>query len=130
MAVEHLSERAERAISWARELEPRLSCLVVAGGVAANGEVRRELTQVAARSGLPMVCPPVRLCTDNGIMVAWAGMVRLRLGLAERPIGRAADVDLFVEVRPRWPLGPRDARSRTQQQQLGKRARPQGPSGS
>ena len=71
-----------------------------------------------------MLCPPVRLCMDNGIMVAWTGMQRLRLGLVDQPISAEADeelVGLFVEVRPKWPLGPRDSRSRTQQEQLSKR---------
>ena len=79
---------------------------------------------MAANAGLPMLCPPVRLCMDNGIMVAWTGMQRLRLGLVDQPISAEADeelVGLFVEVRPRWPLGPRDSRSRTQQEQLSKR---------
>ena len=100
-----------------------LTCLVVAGGVAANQTVRSE-PRASRRAGLPMVCPPIRLCTDNGIMVAWAGMQRLRLGLAEPPLAPNDDVDLHVEVRPRWPIGFRDPRSTTQQQQLAKRKRP------
>ena len=73
-----------------------------------------------------MVCPALRLCMDNGIMVAWTGMQRLRLGLGERPLGADAKpemLEMFVEVRPRWPIGPRDERSTTQQQQLSKRKR-------
>jgi N6-L-threonylcarbamoyladenine synthase len=127
VAVAHLVQRTARALTWAREAHPSLSCLVVAGGVAANQHVRSELANVASRAGLPMVCPPIRLCTDNGIMVAWTGMQRLRLGLADPPIGGAAGaemIDLVVEVRPRWPLGPRDSRSTTQQQQLSKRKQP------
>ena len=121
VAVDHLAERAERAIAWAKSSEPTLSAIVAAGGVAANGEVRRQLGAVARRANLPLVCPPIRLCTDNGVMVAWTGVLRLRLGLAERPLAHSDDVSLFVEVRPKWPLGPRDARSFTQQQQLAKR---------
>jgi N6-L-threonylcarbamoyladenine synthase len=41
------------------------------------------------------VAPPIRLCTDNAVMVAWAGIERLRRGLAD-PLGHAP--------RPRWPL--------------------------
>ena len=40
VAVEHLAERTARALQWAKDAEPRLSCLVVAGGVAANQTVR------------------------------------------------------------------------------------------
>ncbi|EFJ43437.1 hypothetical protein VOLCADRAFT_31243, partial [Volvox carteri f. nagariensis] len=55
--------------------------LVVAGGVAANAAVRTGLSEVAAEFGLPCVYPPVRYCTDNGLMVAWTGVERLKLGL-------------------------------------------------
>ena len=65
--------------------------------------------------------PSCPLCWAQGIMVAWTGQQRLRLGLAERPPTLADDVELFVEVRPRWPIGDRDSRSTTQQQQLSKR---------
>ena len=81
VAVEHLAERTARALQWAKAAEPSLSCLVVAGGVAANQTVRTMLARAAATAQLPMVCPAVRLCMDNGIMVAWTGMQRLLLGL-------------------------------------------------
>jgi N6-L-threonylcarbamoyladenine synthase len=42
-----------------------------------------------------LVAPPVRLCTDNAVMVAWTTLERLRLGLAD---------DLAIAPRPRWPL--------------------------
>jgi glycoprotease/Kae1 family metallohydrolase len=127
VAVEHLAQRTARALEWALETAPNLTCLVVAGGVAANLLVRSELARVASEAGLPMVCPPLRLCMDNGLMVAWTGVQRLRLGLAERPLRADADDEtqrLFVEVRPKWPLGPRDPRSKTLQQQLSKRKQP------
>jgi N6-L-threonylcarbamoyladenine synthase len=69
--------------------------LVVAGGVAANGAVRAALGTVAAKAGVTLLAPPVRLCTDNAVMVAWAGLERLRAGLAE---------GFEVAPRPRWPL--------------------------
>ena len=68
----------------------------------------------------------LRLCVDNGVMVAWNGMQRLKLGLAEKPMRAAANEEMIgfsVEVRPRWPIGQRDGRSTTQQQQLAKRKR-------
>ncbi|MCA0301543.1 MAG: tRNA (adenosine(37)-N6)-threonylcarbamoyltransferase complex transferase subunit TsaD [Proteobacteria bacterium] len=69
--------------------------LVVAGGVAANLYLRGRLEEVAARHGARLVAPPVKLCTDNGAMIAWAGVERLRLGLVD---------DLDFRPRPRWPL--------------------------
>jgi N6-L-threonylcarbamoyladenine synthase len=86
-----LADRARNAIG----MLPEASALVVAGGVAANQAVRAALGQVAAEAGLPLVAPPIRLCTDNAVMVAWAGIERLRRGLAE---------GLDHAPRPRWPL--------------------------
>ncbi len=71
--------------------------LVVAGGVAANVYLRGRLEEVAAAHGAKLVAPPVRLCTDNGAMIAWAGVERLRLGRIDA---------LDFRPRPRWPLDP------------------------
>jgi len=69
--------------------------LVVAGGVAANLYLRSRLEDVARQHGARLVAPPVRLCTDNGAMIAWAGLERLRLGWTDT---------LDFKPRPRWPL--------------------------
>ena len=69
--------------------------LVVAGGVAANLYLRQRLEEVAGRHGARLVAPPVKLCTDNGAMIAWAGIERLRLGMVDA---------LDFKPRPRWPL--------------------------
>src|SRR5471032_2144647 len=58
--------------------------LVVAGGVAANLYLRSRLEALAAQHGARLVAPPVKLCTDNGAMIAWAGLERLRLGRSSR----------------------------------------------
>jgi len=86
---------------------------VVAGGVAANQAVRKGLEEVAREHSLQMFCPPPRLCVDNGVMVAWAGIERLLLGLFEEPPS-VDSADSHVEIRPRWPLGERDPRSQQQ----------------
>ncbi len=86
-----LADRARHALAMA----PGATALVVAGGVAANFAVRAALHGVADRAGLPLVAPPIRLCTDNAVMVAWAGIERLRLGLTDT---------LDHAPRPRWPL--------------------------
>jgi N6-L-threonylcarbamoyladenine synthase len=71
--------------------------LVVAGGVAANAHLRARLEVVAREWGYRLVVPPPALCTDNGAMVAWAGVERLALGLVS---------ELDARPRPRWPLDP------------------------
>ena len=92
-----LADRCTRAIAQARATHPDLSALVVAGGVAANLALRERLTGLAEAAELPFVAPPLRLCTDNAVMVAWAGLERLRLGMTD---------GLDFAPRPRWPLDP------------------------
>jgi N6-L-threonylcarbamoyladenine synthase len=89
--VEVMADRAGHAMAMALEA----NLLVVAGGVAANGAIRAALADAAAARGVRLVAPPVRLCTDNAVMVAWAGIERLRLGWAD---------GLDFAPRPRWPL--------------------------
>jgi N6-L-threonylcarbamoyladenine synthase len=86
-----LADRAAHALA----MLPAARLLVVAGGVAANATVRAALAAVAGARGVRWVAPPPRLCTDNAVMVAWAGIERLRLGLADK---------LDHAPRPRWPL--------------------------
>ncbi|AWN40826.1 tRNA (adenosine(37)-N6)-threonylcarbamoyltransferase complex transferase subunit TsaD [Methylobacterium durans] len=71
------------------------TALVAAGGVSANGAIRRALAAQAGEAGLPFVAPPLNLCGDNGAMIAWAGLERLRLGLVD---------DLTAPARARWPF--------------------------
>jgi N6-L-threonylcarbamoyladenine synthase len=71
--------------------------LVVSGGVAANRRIRAALETVAAENAMAFVAPPLKLCTDNAAMIAWAGIERLQAGLADPP---------DFPVRARWPLDP------------------------
>lgn len=104
-AMLHLVDRTQRAIMAAKELEPDVRSFVVSGGVASNQVLRQRLDEVTAAAGLQLVCPPPRLCTDNGVMVAWAGIERFNLGLYQEPPPMDEPPDAYVELRPRWPLG-------------------------
>ena len=73
-----------------------LSTLVVAGGVGANKQLRERLAVAAQENSLRLFFPPLDLCTDNGAMIALAGLARLRSG-------STAPTNAF-DVRPRWPL--------------------------
>ena len=90
-----LIDRTANAIAWFRRHYPAGATLVAAGGVAANLRLRRRLAALAKSAGLAFIAPPPALCTDNGAMIAWAGLERLRLGLVD---------GLDAPVRPRWPL--------------------------
>lgn len=70
--------------------------LVVAGGVAANRMIRESLANLCGERGFRFVAPPLRLCTDNAVMIAWAAAERMATGFA-------AD-GLDVAPRARWPL--------------------------
>jgi len=90
-----LVDRTANAMAWFRRHYPKGATLVAAGGVAANQRLRNRLMALAASAGLDFVAPPPALCTDNGAMIGWAGLERLRLGLTD---------PLDAPVRPRWPL--------------------------
>lgn len=69
--------------------------LVMAGGVSANRTLRSKLAEVMSKRGGEVFYARPEFCTDNGAMIAYAGMVRMKTG---------ATADLGVSVRPRWPL--------------------------
>ncbi len=94
---EVLVDRTTHAIEAYRPRHPAGRTLVVAGGVAANRHLRKQMNDLAKMQGFRLVAPPLALCTDNAAMVAWAGIERLRLGLTD-----AFD----FAPRPRWPLDP------------------------
>jgi N6-L-threonylcarbamoyladenine synthase len=95
-AVESIGDRVRRALeTFAESYNGRT--LVVSGGVAANTALRAELQSRARAAGFVFVAPPLALCTDNAIMIAWAALERFKLNLVD---------GLDFKARPRWPLDP------------------------
>lgn len=90
-----LAEKTSRAIAHYLESAPAAPWLAVAGGVAANQQIRAALESKAHEQGLQFTAPPLRLCTDNAAMIAWAGLEK---SATEAPDG------LDLSARPRWPL--------------------------
>ncbi|MBV8503864.1 MAG: tRNA (adenosine(37)-N6)-threonylcarbamoyltransferase complex transferase subunit TsaD [Paucibacter sp.] len=78
--------------------ETGLKRLVVAGGVGANKALREQLDKACAKRGVRVHYPELRLCTDNGAMIAMAAALRLQRGTA------ACSGSGAFEVRPRWSL--------------------------
>lgn len=90
-----LINKLEKAIKIFKEKYPEGKDIVVSGGVAANTYLRKRMQQLAEKRNLIFSAPPIRFCTDNGVMIAWAGLERFQKGLVN---------DLDFKPRPRWPL--------------------------
>ncbi|MFM2484667.1 tRNA (adenosine(37)-N6)-threonylcarbamoyltransferase complex transferase subunit TsaD [Celerinatantimonas yamalensis] len=69
--------------------------LVIAGGVSANQRLRRDLGQLMKSRGGEVFYPRTEFCTDNGAMIAFAGMQRFKAGVRQ---------PLSIGATPRWPL--------------------------
>ncbi|MBS0185053.1 MAG: tRNA (adenosine(37)-N6)-threonylcarbamoyltransferase complex transferase subunit TsaD [Proteobacteria bacterium] len=91
---EVLMDRCQNAFNLCKTFKPSFS-FVVAGGVASNLYLKKKLETLAYEHHLPLKVPPLKLCTDNGAMVAWAGIERLKQGKQNA---------LDFSPRPRWPL--------------------------
>ncbi len=89
--AEILANRCERAMAQFCDIDT----LVVAGGVASNSEIRQRLESLCMQNSYKLIAPPLKLCTDNAAMIAWAALERFEQG--ER-----SDMDLAP--RSRWPL--------------------------
>ena len=90
-----ITDRLKYGIKVFKEKYPEGKHIVVAGGVAANQCLRSAIEKLAENSFMECVAPPLPLCTDNGAMIAWVGVERLKLGLTD---------SLDIAPRARWPL--------------------------
>jgi len=119
-AATHLCQRSARAIDMFEDNNQtdtdndRPYQLVAAGGVAANHFIRKGLADLAQSKGWVMIVPPTKLCTDNGAMIAWAGLERLRANRnnvphqhnTDHPFIPSRSDALALAPRARWPLAP------------------------
>ena len=90
-----LAEKTRRALAVYLDHAPQTPAFAVAGGVSANLAIRAALETLCAGANVAFYAPPLRLCTDNAAMIAWAGIEIARAGLSHPD-------DLIA--RPRWPL--------------------------
>ncbi|KAK7169405.1 hypothetical protein R3I93_005392 [Phoxinus phoxinus] len=98
----HIAKRTHRAILFCKSkglLPQHNPTLVVSGGVACNEYIRQTLKIVTDATGLHLLCPPSKLCTDNGVMIAWNGIERLKQGK-----GIMSHTE-EVKYEPKAPLG-------------------------
>lgn len=88
--AETLAIKCKRALQ-----QTGLKKLIVAGGVSANQEIRRQLQQTAQKESAQIYFPRPEFCTDNGAMIAYTGCQRLQAGQTQ---------ELEIFARPRWPM--------------------------
>lgn len=88
--VDTLAIKCKRAL-----IQTGFSRLVIAGGVSANQPLRLKLTKMMQKQGGEIFYARPEFCTDNGAMIAYTGLIRLKTN---------KNNDLCVTVRPRWPL--------------------------
>ncbi len=89
--AEILANRCERAVAFC----DGINTLVVAGGVASNSKIRERLDTVCEQNQYTLIAPPLKLCTDNAAMIAWAALERFE---------RGEKSDMSLAPRSRWPL--------------------------
>jgi N6-L-threonylcarbamoyladenine synthase len=94
--AEIVANRTLKAAIICRERGFDFNAIVVAGGVAANIAIRDRLVAVAEDLGKPFIAPPIKLCTDNAAMIAWAAAEHILQGIAPS--------DLRLEPKARMPL--------------------------
>ncbi|XP_013136663.1 PREDICTED: probable tRNA N6-adenosine threonylcarbamoyltransferase, mitochondrial [Papilio polytes] len=82
--TKHLAHRLERAVKFCELknlLDNNAKNIVVSGGVACNDYIFSNLKSVVNHLGYNIYRPPHRVCTDNGIMIAWNGIEKTRKGI-------------------------------------------------
>ena len=93
--VDCITNRLTNALNDNRVKSVAPKTLVVAGGVAKNSAIRSAMEKLADKFNMQFAAPPMNLCTDNGAMIAWAGLENFKIGkIVSSPIA----------PRPRWPL--------------------------
>jgi N6-L-threonylcarbamoyladenine synthase len=94
-AVEHLVDRMGAVVDYGRSRG--VNEFVVVGGVARNEVIRRKISRVIEKKGGRVEIPSAELCTDNGVMPAYAGIQKFIKGASDDTEG---DVDVYA----RWPF--------------------------
>jgi len=80
---------------FSKNRKNKKNTFVIAGGVASNLTIRKNLNDLAKEKGFIPVFPPINLCSDNAAMIAWAGIERFKINLTN---------DLNFPTKARWPL--------------------------
>lgn len=87
--------RTKNAIEQARKILPEINNVVLSGGVAANKYINKNLVELVEKEGFSYFSPPLNLCTDNAVMIAYAGLERYKAGFRD---------NLDFKPKARWSL--------------------------
>lgn len=102
--AEHLAHRTERAILFSEKYNficNRHKNIVVSGGVACNDFIFKSIKAIGEKMGYNVYRPPPKLCTDNGVMIAWNGVEKFR-----KQCNVVTNVS-SITIEPKAPLGKR-----------------------
>lgn len=94
--VEILKDRFKNVVKYLESKNIKLNTLIFAGGVSANQYIKTNMIEICSKYGYQIITPPLKICTDNGAMIAWAGLEKLRLGLY--------DNSEVLNIKSRWEL--------------------------
>ena len=92
---EILYEKTKKAMEEFSRNKKKEKTFVIAGGVASNLSIRKNLINLANEKNFIPVFPSLDLCSDNAAMIAWAGIERYKFNLID---------DLDFPSKARWPL--------------------------
>ncbi len=92
---EIMAFKMKQALKLCREKSINISAAVISGGVAANTPIRDALKKISEEFSVPFSAPPIKFCTDNGVMIAHAGLEKFQKNQFDT---------LDFKPRPRWPL--------------------------
>ncbi len=91
-----LLKKTEVAIQMFKEkTNKKKVTLIVAGGVAANNSIRKNLSKLYEMQNCNVVYPNLKFCGDNAAMIAWAGIQRFKRNLID---------NISISAKSRWPL--------------------------
>lgn len=94
--VDILKDRFKNTVKYLKEKNITLNRLIFAGGVSANQYIKSNMIDFCEKYSYEIITPPLKLCTDNGVMIAWAGLEKFRTGNYRQ--------NEKLEIKSRWEL--------------------------
>jgi N6-L-threonylcarbamoyladenine synthase len=93
--VKILQNRIGHSLNFLAEKNITINNVILSGGVAANQYIYQNLKLFLAEKNIEVFAPPINLCTDNGAMVAWAGIEKYK---------KQEFSNLTFKAKAKWPI--------------------------